>query len=54
MWLAARTARINTVRGLLREFGLIMPIGPTQVDLDVSLTDVAARNSFASLFLATS
>ena len=31
MWLAARTVRINTVRGLLREFGLIMPIGAHHV-----------------------
>jgi transposase len=26
-WLAARTARINTVRGLLREFGCTIPVG---------------------------
>ena len=26
-WLAARTARINTVRGLLREFGITVPVG---------------------------
>src|SRR5262249_20711275 len=26
-WMAARTSRINTVRGLLREFGLILPVG---------------------------
>ena len=26
-WLATRTARINTVRGLLREFGVIIPTG---------------------------
>src|SRR5262249_32095810 len=30
-WLAARTARINTVRGLLWEFGLIMPTGAQHV-----------------------
>ncbi len=30
-WLAARTARINTVRGLLREFGLIIPVGAHHV-----------------------
>ncbi len=26
-WMATRTARINTVRGLLREFGFIIPVG---------------------------
>jgi transposase len=26
-WLAARIARINTVRGLLREFGIVIPLG---------------------------
>ncbi len=26
-WLATRTARLNTIRGLLREFGLIIPVG---------------------------
>lgn len=26
-WLATRTARINTVRGLLREFGVTIPVG---------------------------
>jgi transposase len=26
-WVATRTARINTVRGLLREFGVVMPLG---------------------------
>ena len=30
-WLATRTARINTVRGILREFGLIMPVGARKV-----------------------
>lgn len=30
-WLTARTARLNTVRGLLREFGLIIPLGPQRV-----------------------
>jgi transposase len=30
-WLATRTARINTVRGILREFGLIIPVGATKV-----------------------
>jgi transposase len=30
-WLATRTARINTVRGLLREFGLTTPVGARHV-----------------------
>lgn len=28
-WMATRTARINALRGLLREFGLVLPIGAT-------------------------
>jgi transposase len=30
-WLATRTARLNTVRGLLREFGVTIPVGATHV-----------------------
>jgi transposase len=30
-WLASRTARINTVRGLLREFGIMIPLGAKRV-----------------------
>jgi transposase len=30
-WLATRTARINTIRGLLREFGVLIPVGATHV-----------------------
>ena len=30
-WSAARTSRINTVRGLLREFGITIPVGARQV-----------------------
>lgn len=30
-WLAARTARINTVRGILREFGFTIPVGARHV-----------------------
>lgn len=30
-WLAARTARINTARGLLREFGMMIPVGAQHV-----------------------
>ncbi|HSW12712.1 MAG TPA: IS110 family transposase [Solimonas sp.] len=28
-WMETRTARINTLRGLLREFGVILPVGAT-------------------------
>lgn len=30
-WIAARTARINTVRGLLRELGIFIPVGARRV-----------------------
>src|SRR5262245_23021358 len=30
-WLATRTARINTVRGVLREFGVVIPLGSSKV-----------------------
>src|SRR5262245_10379715 len=30
-WLATRTARLNTVRGLLREFGIVIPTGACHV-----------------------
>jgi transposase len=30
-WLAERTARINTLRGLLREFGIVIPLGAQHV-----------------------
>jgi transposase len=30
-WLAARTARLNTLRGLLREFGIFIPVGSQRV-----------------------
>lgn len=36
-WLSARTARLNTVRGLLREFGLIIPLGTQRVVPRVAL-----------------
>lgn len=39
-WLATRTARLNTVRGLLREFGLVIPVGAQHVvPMIHSLTD---------------
>jgi transposase len=44
-WLATRTSRINTVRGLLREFGIVIPVGAQHVvpqvrDLLASSRDV--------------
>jgi transposase len=30
-WLATRTARLNTIRGLLREFGIVIPTGSQRV-----------------------
>ena len=30
-WLATRTARLNTLRGLLREFGVFIPVGAQHV-----------------------
>ena len=30
-WLATRTSRLNTIRGLLREFGLFIPVGAQHV-----------------------
>ena len=30
-WLATRTGRINTIRGLLREFGIVIPVGAQHV-----------------------
>jgi transposase len=54
-WVAERTARINALRGLLREFGLFIPVGAKEVvpavslliqDADSGLPD-ALRNLFA-------
>jgi transposase len=30
-WIAGRTARLNTIRGLLREFGVFIPVGAARV-----------------------
>ena len=30
-WITARTARLNTMRGLLREFGIFIPVGASRV-----------------------
>ena len=56
-WIGERTARINTLRGLLRELGVFIPIGARQVvpavwaiveDADAELPD-ALRPFFAEL-----
>jgi transposase len=48
-WVSERTARLNTVRGLLRELGVFIPVGPRNVvpvvwaqieDADSALADV--------------
>lgn len=36
-WMAARTAQVNTVRGLLREFGFLIPVGVENVVPQVRL-----------------
>src|SRR4029450_10215454 len=30
-WITTRTARLNTIRGLLREFGIFIPVGASRV-----------------------
>jgi transposase len=56
-WVAERTAKINTLRGLLREIGLFIPVGPSNVvphawafieDADSGVPD-ALRHAFAEL-----
>lgn len=56
-WMAERTARLNTLRGLLRELGVFIPVGARQVvpavwalieDADSELPD-ALRSSFAEV-----
>ena len=56
-WMKERTARINTLRGLLREFGIFIPLGARQVvpavwafleDADADMPD-ALRPFFAEL-----
>ena len=51
-WLATRTARLNTVRGLLREFGIVIPTGARHVgptlgalleDVDTGLPTCSGR-----------
>lgn len=36
-WVATRTARLNTIRGLLREFGVFIPVGAREVTPRVRL-----------------
>jgi len=56
-WIEKRTATINTLRGLLREWGLVIPVGPKNViphawafieDAESGLPD-ATRHLFAEL-----
>ena len=56
-WMAERTARLNTLRGLLRELGVFIPVGARQVvpavwalveDADSDLPD-ALRSPFAEV-----
>lgn len=55
-WLATRTARLNTLRGLLREFGVFIPVGAHHVvprvrELVAASTEtvpVAVRSSLAN------
>src|SRR6266850_8276771 len=45
-WLATRTARLNTVRGLLREFGIFIPVGAPHVVPHVrALLGIASRHA---------
>jgi len=56
-WLAQRTAQLNSVRGLLREFGIVIPVGAPHVvprvralleDADSGIPD-ALRNTLADV-----
>ena len=53
-WMAARTMRINSARGLLREFGFVFPLGAAALagrvrelieDADTTVSDAAARTA---------
>ena len=55
-WIASRTAQVNTIRGLLREFGILIPMGVEKVvpqvrllveDADSQVPD-AVRSSLAA------
>lgn len=45
-WLATRTARLNTVRGLLRELGFVIPLGARRVV--PALRELLATNAVAA------
>ena len=49
-WLATRTARINTIRGVLREFGVFIPQGASRVLPTVRALIDDLRLRFPSLF----
>ena len=55
-WIAARTAQVNTVRGLLREFGFLIPEGvekvAPQVRLLVEDADSKVADSLRPMLLA--
>jgi transposase len=57
-WMAERTARINSIRGILREFGFVLPVGARYVvrrttallaDPDVALPDAVRPVLFAAV-----
>lgn len=45
-----RTARINTLRGLLREFGLILPVGAATALKQIFTSDLL-RSDVVPIFL---
>ena len=47
-WLATRTARLNTLRGLLREFGIFIPVGSQRVVPRVRALRRGARGARAA------
>ena len=47
-WMRTRTARINTVRGLLREFGYVIPTGADTQCHQISLTYFVGRSQTRS------
>ena len=53
-WLAARTARLNTVRGVLREFGIGIPVGARRVRPTVAALLAAAEAALPAITAQTS
>lgn len=49
-WMETRTARINTLRGLLREFGLILPVGAATALKQIFTSDLL-RSDVVPIFL---